>query len=541
MSSESLYERVLREIEAGAPPPKLKPPRASAAVVLWRRWRGELEVFWIRRSETVRFMGGFHAFPGGSLSRGDAAVEVAGAPLGVATSPSQAAMPPAVLDDIDDLGPVLIDGLVACALRELYEETGILPLEGASSPVRKPPRPDRRLAEGRLRLLEGTTDFGSLIGELESRPHAGDLVYAARWLTPPIGALRFDNRFFLLEWPADRRTQPQVVAGEAVAGEWVRPGEALDRWRSGEIITAPPILHILSVLAEDGPERGLARLRWPDEMNIGPYRRIEFCPGVLMFPVRTPTLPPAGFTNAYVLGTSEAVLVDPGSPYEGEIERLRQAMRALAATGRRQVRAIWLTHHHPDHVGGVAALRETLAVPVCAHAATADRLRQRGLEVDRELVDGERVELAGEPPFPVRILHTPGHARGHLCFFDETHGSLLAGDLVAGLGTIVIDPPEGDMRQYLASLERMRELGPRTLFPAHGPPVRHAAAKLDEYLRHRGWREQRILDVWTAGRRDTEAMLAAVYDDIPALARPLARSQIEAHLEHLRQTGKLPE
>ena len=221
--------------------------------------------------------------------------------------------------------------------------------------------------------------------------------------------MRFDNRFFLLEWPSERSQQPTAASSECAEVEWVRPAEALDRWSRGEVILAPPIVHILRVLADEGPEEGFERLLNPAEAGLGPHRRIEFQPGVLLFPVPTPTLPPATHTNAYVLGFGEAVLVDPGSPFESEIDALLEALEALAESGR-QVGAIWLTHHHPDHVGGVEAVRRALGVPVLAHPLTAERLRPRGIEVDETLDDGQLVVLAGEPEMPIRVVHTPGHA-----------------------------------------------------------------------------------------------------------------------------------
>jgi ribonuclease/clavin/mitogillin len=265
---------------------------------------------------------------------------------------------------------------------------------------------------------------------------------------------------------------------------------------------------------------------------------------VLLFPLATRTLPPAATTNAYLLGFGEAVLVDPGAAEPGEIDRLEAALAAARERLGRRVTAIWLTHHHPDHVGGVPALRRRLGVPVLAHPATAERLAAHGLAIDGELAGGRTVTLAGlarpdAPDMEVEIVHTPGHARGHLCFLERGQRSLLAGDMVAGLGTIVIDPPEGDMDDYLASLARLAALAPRTLFPGHGPAVKDAVAKLREYIEHRLWREQRVLAAWRAGRREPAAMLPTVYDDVPSEAHPLAARQILAHLERLRRAGQL--
>src|SRR6185295_1255162 len=151
----------------------------------------------------------------------------------------------------------------------------------------------------------------------------------------------------------------------------------------------------LEVLSQDGPVRGLDRLRNPVETWLGPMRRVEMRPGVLMFPLFTYTLPPAATTNAYLLGLHDCVLVDPGASFEPELDRLERAIAAARERYGRKVTAIWLTHHHPDHVGGVERLRALLGVPVLAHRLTAERLLPRGIRVDREIEDGERLVLHG--------------------------------------------------------------------------------------------------------------------------------------------------
>jgi glyoxylase-like metal-dependent hydrolase (beta-lactamase superfamily II) len=136
-----------------------------------------------------------------------------------------------------------------------------------------------------------------------------------------------------------------------------------------------------------------------------------------------------------------------------------------------------------------------------------------------------------------RALHTPGHARGHVAFLDERTGALLAGDMVSTLSTIVIDPPEGDMADYLASLARLRELAPRTLFPAHGSPTQGALEKLDEYLAHRRAREEKVV-VALATPGSLEEVTARAYDDTPAFMLPVAARSCLASLEKLAREGR---
>jgi ribonuclease/clavin/mitogillin len=583
-SGGNLYEAVLAGLAAagrtggGAPPPA----RGSASVVPWRRGEaGELEVYWVKRGETLQFMGGWHAFPGGGLSRSDAAVPLApgggpavataaalpsatASPASPASAPASPASPastspaspvsPAPPATPADAGapaatqaPDLAPGILACAIRELFEETGILLARPAgSSGAKTAARPEpAALAQARTALLGGK-DFAAVLQGLGCVADPAHLVFAGRWQTPPFAPVRFDNRFFLLEWPADEAMQPEVLPGELESGAWIAAGAAWQAWHRGEVLAAPPILHILRVLAEDGPRAGLPRLVEPAEGALGPLLRVELRPGVLMFPLTTQTLPPALTTNAYLLGFGEAVLVDPGAADAGENERLAAALDAARERLGRRVTAIWLTHHHPDHVAGVAQLRRRLGVPVLAHAATAAKLAAQGIDVDGELRDGQQVVLAGlappaaeAPEMTVQVVHTPGHARGHLCFLDLGQRSLLAGDMVAGLGTIVVDPPEGDMDDYLASLAKLVAFAPRTLFPGHGPAVKNAVPKLREYIDHRLWRERRVLAAWRDGKRDPEAMLPVVYDDVPREAHALAARQILAHLARLRRAGQL--
>jgi len=541
-ASGNLYEAVLAGLAgaAGTAEPGLPPARASAAVVPWRQAAttgraGGVEVYWVKRGEALPFMGGWHAFPGGGLSRSDAEIAVIpppaapGAPL---AEPAAAA---------DNLPP----GILACAIRELFEETGILLARPAAGSEQAAALDPARIAEARRALLGGRS-FADALRDLGCVADASRLVYAGRWLTPPFAPLRFDNRFFLLEWPAGEAVQPEVLPGELEAGAWVEPAAAWQSWHLGDVLAAPPILHLLQVLGEDGPDAGLPRLRHPVEADLGPMLRVELRPGVLMFPLATRTLPPALTTNAYLLGFGDAVLVDPGAADPAEIERLAAALAAARERLGRRVTAIWLTHHHADHVAGVPALRQRLGVPVLAHPATAERLAAHGAfgGMDGTLGDGQQVTLAGQgrpeaPDLLVQIVHTPGHARGHLCFLELRQRSLLAGDMVAGLGTIVVDPPEGDMDDYLASLAKLVALAPRTLFPGHGPAVKNAVPKLREYIEHRLWREARVLAAWREGRRDPEAMLPTVYDDAPRQAWPLATRQVLAHLARLRRAGQL--
>ena len=140
---------------------------------------------------------------------------------------------------------------------------------------------------------------------------------------------------------------------------------ALAKIERAAVLVAPPILHLVRGLAEGGPEEPepLRRLRATAECNLGPLRRIELRPGILTFPLAAATLPPATHTNCFLLGSHEAVLIDPGSPFPVVQEALTAALRECARRLGRRPSAIWLSHHHPDHVAGVEAARRALDLP----------------------------------------------------------------------------------------------------------------------------------------------------------------------------------
>jgi ribonuclease/clavin/mitogillin len=269
----------------------------------------------------------------------------------------------------------------------------------------------------------------------------------------------------------------------------------------------------------------------------GAHRPHVIAPGIASFAVRTPTLPPATHTSCYVIGDRELVLVDPASPFEDEQQALDRQLADWAAQGRGVV-SIWLTHHHGDHVGDARRLADRLGVPVAAHEITAELLRGH-VRVDRTLRDGDVMQLAGEPRCALRAVFTPGHAPGHLCFLEEQSGALVAGDMVAGVGTILIEPTQGNMNAYLASLARMKALAPSMLLPAHGPVIAKPEAKIDEYVTHRLWRERRVVDALERlGAAEAAALVPVAYADVPPATFPLAELSLIAHLVKLAEDGR---
>jgi glyoxylase-like metal-dependent hydrolase (beta-lactamase superfamily II)/8-oxo-dGTP pyrophosphatase MutT (NUDIX family) len=473
--------------------------------VLYRRAGEGAEVFWLEREQRLRFAGGFYAFPGGRVDAADAAVPVEGS------------------DDATGR-------FVACAARELFEETGVLCAAGAEHV------PQARLDEHRRALLDGRVPFAQVLASEGLSLRAADFTPAGRWVTPPYLPGGFDARFFLVEAPAGQRAE--VWPGELAAGEWIHPAEALAKWTRGEALLHPPNLHAVTVMgAFRSHAEAAAALASPPHCTDFIAERLEFQRGVLLYPLVTPTLPPATHTNCYLLGTGDCVIVDPGAPDEAEVGKLVTFVRRLQGEGYRP-RAVLLTHHHGDHVGGAAHVAQALGLPVWAHAQTADRL---DVPTARLLVEGDVLELDGPLPMRWRVLHTPGHAKGHVTLVDEATRAAVVGDMVAGVGTIVIDPPEGDMAVYLAQLARLEALPVRAVFPAHGPVVPDGPGKLREYLQHRAWREGKVLEALGSfeGWAAISHVVQRAYDDVAAFVWPIAERNVEAIVQKLAREGRV--
>ena len=485
-------------------------PRDAAAVILLRQNTDPTnpEVYWVKRSDKLAFLGGFHAFPGGQIDAGDEEVAVENCP--------------------DKATATMISG----AARELFEELGILAARGGEL-----------LTKGqRVSLLDdlesGRMSWPALLRHYELNLDASDFTFVGRWITPPFSVRRFDTWFFLVTCPA--KQEPSVVPGELSSGEWIAAKDAFDRWLNAEVFAVPPTLHALKTLASGITPDLVERFLAAPQTHGDSVRRIEFVPNYICFPVRTPTRPPATHTNCYLVYSSEEILIfDPGSPYGEEQAALAKMVDELRSAGR-TVREIILTHLHPDHVGGVNALKAHLGgdVPVAAHAQTADALSD--IQVNHLIAEGDVITLAGAPAIHLRALHTPGHALGHLCFHDELRGVLLTGDNIVGLGSVLIDPPQGNMIDYLNSLERMRAIpGLTILFGGHGPAIASPYQKIDEYINHRLEREAKILEAVRSGVSTPAEIVSVVYTDVSPKAYGMAERSVIAHLEKLEVEGKL--
>ncbi len=366
--------------------------------------------------------------------------------------------------------------------------------------------------------------------DLDAALAAGEVV-AIDWLgaaiSPPIISVRFDTRFFRIELRA--RPAFTIELGELSGGEWATPAEWMARYDAGLLLVAPPTRDVLSTLVEQPDCRRVSRL--------GDYNRFDGTPeieplrGVFQLPIPSNTLPPADRTNAFIIGDNGAarLIVDPSPANRAEFDKL------CAHLVGRGISEVFLTHHHPDHRQYANDLAHHLDVPIAMSADTRMRILKRqpgwldGLTV-RLREDGDVVTIwLGQP---VRVLAVPGHDEGQLALMPDNRAWCIVGDLIQGVGTVVISAPEGNMAKYFATLEKVIALQPKVIWPSHGSAL-GGTFYLEQTLKHRRMREAQVKAMTEAGKSIDE-MLSLMYPDTDPRLMPLARMNIESHLVKLR-------
>jgi glyoxylase-like metal-dependent hydrolase (beta-lactamase superfamily II) len=220
-------------------------------------------------------------------------------------------------------------------------------------------------------------------------------------------------------------------------------------------------------------------------------------------------------TNTWVVGRDPAWVIDPGPDIGEHIDAVAAEVEARGGAG-----GIAVTHDHGDHVEGLLALRERLGRP---------RVGARRYAADVRLGDGDRFG-------PLAVHAVPGHAPDHLAFVCD--GACFTGDAVLGEGSVFVSE---DLGEYLAALQRLRQLPLKVICPGHGPPVWDPLDKLDEYLAHRRERERKLLEALDAGLREEDELLDRVWADAPGALRPAAAVTLAAHREKLLAEGRWPQ
>lgn len=255
----------------------------------------------------------------------------------------------------------------------------------------------------------------------------------------------------------------------------------------------------------------------------------EIAPGVRRLVARNPGFMTGPGTNTYLIGGDRWLVIDPGPSDPVHIERV------LAETNGR-IDAVLVTHTHRDHSPAAGALASASGASILGRPAPRHGAQDAAFAPTRVLDEGDVAAVNG---LRLRALHTPGHASNHLCFLLEEQGLLFTGDHLMQGSTVVIAPPDGDMKQYLDSLARLQRAPVARIAPGHGSVIEDAQGEIARLIAHRLKREAKVIDKLRAAQPASVAQLvASVYDDVDPRLHPLARSSLLAHLLKLEQEGR---
>ena len=479
--------------------------RQTANIILYRQGKG-LEVFLVSRSREMRFLGGYLAFAGGKTEAGDETLP---------------------LDEEVDAGQRT---LLGCAVRELFEETGVLALRNSSLSKKD-------TASLRRDLLQGGTAAGffSTLTELGASLPPDTLQQALQLVTPGFSRERYASTFFLME----TGEEPEILPGELAGGSWHSPTGALAEWERGELLLAPPVIVILRQLAGGLTPAALESLQSSPQTFEGSGLAIPWGPGIELLPFHCPPLPPTLPSSTFLVGAQRFLILDPSPTGEKEQRHLLKAIENRIAAGD-QPEAIVLSHHHIDHVGALDAILERWDLPCWGHRRTGELLERN---FERELTDNDIIELGDSPDgtagWQLRCLFTPGHAEGHLAFYDARHKALLAGDLLSTLVSMYVGTPGGHLETYFQSLEKIRALDTLLLYPSHGMPTLEGEALIDKTIKHRRRRIEQVQEVLSQKPGHVLEISRKVYDHKKdSRLRPLYERTTRAALEYLVENGR---
>lgn len=515
--------------------------RPAATVLLVRDSAGGLEVLMTRRSSSATFAPGAYVFPGGvvDVADGDAITLAMCRPR-----PSQSA-----------------EQLPFCvaAVREAFEEVGVLLAnDAAGAPI------DASVA-AELSRVEPLLPALAARGW---RPAVEQLYWLSHWVTDRDMPKRFDVRFYVAPMPAG--FEPHADNAEIFAPEWVQPANALARHDRGEFHMIFPTIRTLRQLSrfartadllehcerqqqpapicpragllreqierftQDEPPFGELDLVAPDGRVVHRLDWQHEQPVALTRSVVRLTAPNASImtgpgTNSYIVGNEhDCVVIDPGPADEMHVGR-------LAALVKDRLRWILCTHSHPDHSPGARLLQQITGVPILGMRSSPGVPQAWAFAPDRELTDGERVSVGN---CTLRAVHTPGHMSNHLCFVLEEDGLLFSGDHILNGSTTVVDPVDGDMSAYLASLTKLRAEQVDYILPAHGHVLAPAGEAMDRLIAHRLMREAKVRAALDAHANSTlSELVPSAYDDVPPTLHRVAERSLHAHLIKLVRDG----
>ena len=527
------------------------PLKAAATVILMRETAQGPEVLMTRRSQQASFAPGAFVFPGGGIDPLD----------GSAHAHALCSKRP------DQDAQALTQALAA--IRESFEELGVLL-------ARRPDGQHATVAD--IETLDRQQPFLAQCQALGLVPAADEVWQLAHWITDRDMPKRFDVPFLVARMPEGQ--EPVADESEQFEPVWVRPAEALARHAAGTMFMIFPTVRTLQRLQAYSSVEAVLRAcaggpMWTSCPRAGllqghqarymehesPYGELEMtCPDgqmvhTLDWQTERPvpllknlmrlTAPNPGVmtgpgTNSYLVGDPDTgyICIDPGP---GDAQHLQTLWQAAGG----DIRFIVCTHSHPDHSPGAKPLQALCKnkPPILGLSSLPTARAASEFTPDRELAHGERLVLGqGEHTHTLRALHTPGHAANHVCLVLEEDGLLFSGDHILNGSTTVVDPPDGNMNNYLDSLDLLAsacaEHAIGFIAPAHGYVLGDAPGAIARLKAHRLQREAKVLKVMQAQPDGSmEDWVKLAYDDVDPRIWPVAKRSLLAHVERIQSLG----
>ncbi|MDM0024666.1 MBL fold metallo-hydrolase [Variovorax saccharolyticus] len=545
------------------------PVRAAATVLLLRDTPEGIEVLMTRRSASASFAPGAYVFPGGRIDEGDTTAR-------------------AIATRRRTQSRVQLTQAIA-AVRESFEELGVLLAHHADG---RPVSAEEVAAMDRS-TASTTVAFADQCAQRGLQLSTDRIFTFAHWITDRDLPKRFDVPFLVAKMPEGQT--PTADETEQFEPCWVRPADALQRHAAGSffmifptvrtlerMVAYPTVDAVLDACAHRAAGEGplwtsCPRAGWlagkearymehespfgelamvsPDGQIVHPLdwqseHAVPLLKNVQRLTAPNPSAMTGPGTNSYIVGDADSgyIVIDPGPNDFDHIGRLWRATQG-------DIRMIVCTHSHADHSPGALPLQKLCKTqpPILGLASAPTARSTARFTPDRVLQDGERLVLTapaisdtGEtrvPAHTLRAIHTPGHAANHLCLLLEEDGLLFSGDHILNGSTTVVDPPDGNMDAYLASLDKLDAAcakgGVGFILPAHGYVIGEARAAIAQLKAHRLKREAKIEAVMRQLPNGTpEEWLPLAYDDVPERMWPVAARSLAAHVERIRQAAK---
>ncbi|MFW9929647.1 MAG: MBL fold metallo-hydrolase [Candidatus Thorarchaeota archaeon] len=499
----------------------------SSSIILFKTDINQesIQIYLVKRREDLKFFPGQYAGIGGKVEKSDKIF---------ANFLHKKIFPTYQESELNSL---------VCAWRELFEEVGICLLKNLSESKTLGMK-DFVKTKQNIDMTELFNQFDLNYLDLEFERFFSSGIRT----TPEFAYSVFITQFYMVS--LDNCAQKPVIDNnnhELSDGLWDSPKNLFKRFMQNKLDTPPPVLGVIRELAErdiifpDGhkfnvPFQALEILNQNNLLPIGLQTKIEVVPGIQIIPFRTRTIAPAYTTNLIIIGALECLIVDPGTNNENELNRLDQIIEYLLVE-RRKIKGILLTHHHLDHREAIKHLTNKFNFSVYLSQKCYDQIEEKGEYEQRIIIaDNEVINLGIDREngleWNLKVLELPGHTKGHVCLLDQRFNTLIAGDIVSGIGTVIID----DYKEYMNSLERLQKLEVGMILPGHGPMVKRGHKLINDYIIHRKLREKQIITALDKkiGKTPKE-IVEEVYTDVPVSFHLFAEQQVNVYLKYFEQ------